>query len=148
MKNKYIKLSFIILITLLGIFGAMRWIFNDHEFHHGDLSYYLLTDQEIRRFPILGTKPSAVFYKSYVQDGTSPGMLKMRYNSSMSPKEAIIAFKKACRMLGYIPLPANKQGLNIVNYSSKGKYETINLMVTPKKSDKCLIEIGFVEQLE
>jgi hypothetical protein len=148
MKNNNIKLLFIISIILFCAFAVMRWLFNDHEFRYGDLNYYLLTDQKIRCFPIIGAKPSAVFYKSYFQDGTSPGMLKMTYNSSMTPQEAIKAFKKACIRLGYTPLPVNKQVPNIINYSSTGKYETISLMVTPQKSDGCLIEIGFVEQLE
>jgi hypothetical protein len=140
MKNNYIKLLFIISIILFCAFAVMRWLFNDHEFRYGDLNYYLLTDQKIRCFPIIGAKPSAVFYKSYFQDGTSPGMLKMTYNSSMTPQEAIKAFKKACIRLGYTPDHPHFTGYK---FNHRGVTGCIGYQIVNKGAKRFHINIVF-----
>ncbi|HYH03056.1 MAG TPA: hypothetical protein VEC37_08150 [Bacillota bacterium] len=149
MRNKF-KKTLVVIVGILGIlflgFALMRWLFNDHEFHHGDLNYYLLTDKEFRQFPVIGAKPAKVLYKSYIQDGTAPEMLKMAYDSSVSFAEALRIFKDKCNKLKYTFLPTESQKDFLV-YTTKGEYEEICIRVKPINRVACSVTVTFVKRL-
>jgi hypothetical protein len=139
---------FISIIFLFGIFMFLRWTFSDHWFHYGELNYYLLTDKEVRRFPIVGAKIKNVSYHSTAQDGTSAASTSINYKSAEKPQIVLQVLKKAGKNFGYFLSKSEPPNDNHLSFIGKGKYDEISIHAISLKSGGCEVSIDFIEKLK
>lgn len=130
-------------VTITGLCFYVNLAFSNPRFHHGDLTYWLLTDEEFRQFPIIGSEPKDVWYQSFFQDGTKPGALKFTYDTHLSPRETLKSYQTVCHELNYIPKSTDHNSNSILVYSGRGKYDQIEIIAENNSKNGSRIIVNF-----
>ncbi len=138
----------LVIVFVLG-YSFLGLVLSDTKFRHGDLKYWLLTDQQVRSFPIIGVGKSEVLYVSEVGDGNKASTLSFRYKSNKNVKEIISEYQTICQNLKYISTQDTQPSKGYLEYIGKGKYDIIGIDVKKYlESESYLVEIYFIEKLE
>ncbi|HYH05128.1 MAG TPA: hypothetical protein VEC37_18705 [Bacillota bacterium] len=121
-----------VLLILYGGYLFLNWLFNDHAFDYGNFAYYLLVDEEVRQFPILGAKRDATFYDVTIQDGNKPGMIIVTYNSPQRPTVLLANYRTTCSQLGYQFNPDESRD-DRVNFNGKRNFVEVEIVAKPRQ---------------